>query len=100
MSTHPSTLVRVAVLLLGMGAGTYAQSTLYVDALGAPGTYPTIQGAIDAAVSGDTILVAPGLYLETIDFLGKNVAVLASGAARSSSICMMASRSRGRLSPS
>ena len=38
-----------------------------------PGDYPTIQQAIDAAFSGDTIIVAPGLYEETINFSGKNI---------------------------
>jgi len=29
-----------------------------------PGSFPTIQGALDAAVAGDTILVGPGTYYE------------------------------------
>lgn len=36
-----------------------------------PADYATIQGAIDAAVDGDDILVAPDIYVENIDFLGK-----------------------------
>ena len=27
-----------------------------------PGTYPTIQQAVDAAGDGDVVLVAPGIY--------------------------------------
>jgi parallel beta-helix repeat protein len=44
-----------------------------------PIEYPTIQSAIDAAVSGDTIVVTPGIYTgegnRDIDFLGKAVTV-------------------------
>ena len=38
-----------------------------------PGDYSTIQGAIDAAVDGNTIVVSPGTYFENIDFGGKNI---------------------------
>ena len=33
----------------------------------------------DAAVNGDTVLVAPGTYNESIDFLGKAITVASSG---------------------
>ncbi|MEM7167504.1 MAG: right-handed parallel beta-helix repeat-containing protein [Planctomycetota bacterium] len=44
--------------------------------LAVPATFPTIQGAIVAAQSGDRVLVAPGTYLEHIDFLGKAIEVV------------------------
>ena len=40
-----------------------------------PADQPTIQEAINAAVNGDTVLVAPGTYLENINFLGKAITV-------------------------
>lgn len=40
-----------------------------------PGTYATIQAAINASVHGDTVLVAPGTYTENIVFRGKNIVV-------------------------
>ena len=44
-----------------------------------PGELTTIQGAIDIAVSGDSIKVAAGTYTENIDFSGKNIVVGGSG---------------------
>ena len=38
-----------------------------------PDDYPTIQGAINASVNGDTVIVRPGIYVENINFLGKEI---------------------------
>lgn len=40
-----------------------------------PADQPTIQGGINVAVDGDTILVQPNTYYENIDFIGKNITV-------------------------
>ena len=48
-----------------------------------PTDYASIQDAIDAASSGDTICVEAGTYYENIDFDGKAVSVIgAAGAHR------------------
>ena len=44
-----------------------------------PADLPTIQQAIAAAAPGDTVLVAPGTYVENLTFLGKAITVVSEG---------------------
>lgn len=67
-----SLLLICSVWILNAGASTKR----------VPARFPTIQQAISAAVSGDVILVAPGIYTENINFLGKSITVMSKKGAR------------------
>jgi len=51
-----------------------------------PGDYPTIQQALDAAASGDRVLVAPGEYPEDIVFPGRAVSLVSESGPESTTI--------------
>ena len=47
----------------------------YADRILVPADYVTIQGGIEAASNGDTVLVASGTYFENINYRGKAITV-------------------------
>ncbi len=49
------------------------QLNLKANIINVPGSYTTIQAAINASSNGDTVLVAPGTYFENINFRGKQI---------------------------
>jgi parallel beta-helix repeat protein len=63
----------VLILLLSVSV-TGIAATINV-----PVDQPTIQAAIDAAKTGDRVLVAPGTYFENINFAGKAIVLSSSG---------------------
>jgi|GEM_PF-1471629 len=67
---------RGILLLACFCAGPVSAATINV-----PADQSTIQAAINAANTGDTVLVAPGTYYEKIDFKGKAITVTSSGGA-------------------
>ena len=64
----------VIFILCSLSVAAAAQSTINV-----PADQPTIQAAINAANNGDTVVVAPGTYIENLNFKGKFITVTSSG---------------------
>jgi beta propeller repeat protein len=62
-------VVSAVVVVCAVAVSAFG-ATLHV-----PGEYPDIQAAIEEAADGDVVVVAPGVYYETINFAGKNIVV-------------------------
>ncbi len=69
-------LSKVAICYFMLSGCLRAQTTIHV-----PVDQPTIQSGINAAKDGDTVLVGPGTYRETINFNGKAITVTSSDGA-------------------
>ncbi|MCS3923354.1 right-handed parallel beta-helix repeat-containing protein [Methanosalsum natronophilum] len=84
--------IAVGTILIAFSGLAAATSTIYVDASATcPGVgtssdpFCTIQGAIDAADNGDTVLVRPGVYEENL-VINKNIILLSSEGASETTI--------------
>lgn len=64
-----SILVCLAVVLIRPAAATI---------INVPADHATIQGAINAAINGDEVIVQPGFYSENVVMLGKNITLRSS----------------------
>ena len=73
-----SVVIIVSILII-----LAAWSPVFCAELKVPGEYGTIQSGIDAAMDGDSILIAPGTYTGTgnrdIDCKGKIIKIMSSG---------------------
>lgn len=69
----------IAIAIGGLFGSLLGDAT--AGQLSVPADFPTIQQAIGAASDGDVVLVAPGTYVENLNFLGKSISVVSSGGA-------------------
>ena len=63
------------ILVLLVSLNSLYGSNAQAEELLVPSQFPTIQGAIEAAMPLDQILVDSGTYVENLDFLGKSITV-------------------------
>jgi hypothetical protein len=70
---------RMRVVLMVLGLALCVAPPALAATRNVPADYPSIQSAIDASVNGDVVLVAPGTYLERLDFMGKAITVASTG---------------------
>jgi len=86
MSLRVAMRIRIALAVLIAVAAVPFDGIARGGILRVPEDHPTIQAAIEASVEGDVILVAAGVYTESVDFLGKPVTVRSSDGAEVTTI--------------
>jgi hypothetical protein len=79
MQMKRMTLIIVLAVLGVSGAASSASSATTLCVRAAPGCYATVQAAVDAAQSGDTIAIAAGTYAGGVT-IDKSVTIVGAGA--------------------
>jgi hypothetical protein len=71
-----------SVLRVATFQAVFTTSFALASIIHIPQDQPTIQAGINVANNGDTVLVAPGTYIENIDFKGKGITVVSASGAK------------------
>jgi parallel beta-helix repeat protein/predicted outer membrane repeat protein len=69
----------IAMFFVAFAMASTATGMIFTVDDDGPADFDNIQAAIDAALNGDKIEVAPGTYYETVNFNGKSVRLYSSG---------------------
>lgn len=77
--SKPSALLPVRLLYVLVTCAFMFTPVARAAIINVPTDFVAIQAAINAANNGDIIVVAPGTYPESIDFLGKGITLRSSG---------------------
>lgn len=77
---------RLTSLLLAGGVVVLCAVSAIATTIHVPADQPTIQAAMSIAVSGDTVMVAPGVYQGSINYQGKRVRLCSTDGADSTFI--------------
>ena len=78
LNARISRINRIPLLVFAIGFSALVLGPVLGDDLYVPSQHATIQDAITAASVGDTVFVDPGVYAETINFLGKAITVIST----------------------
>jgi hypothetical protein len=69
----------IKILSISISLTLLVSGSVFGATIKVPDDYTTIQAAIGGASDGDLILVAPGTYTGTVNFIGKNITVRSDG---------------------
>src|SRR5574338_707524 len=66
----------ILIIIAGLGNTVAYAASLCVHPSGAGNCFPSIQAAVDAANSGDQIIIRPGKYVEQVTISGKDLTLV------------------------
>src|SRR5687767_5023129 len=88
-------LALILIVMTGLGNSVAYASSLCVHPAGAGRCFTSIQAAVDAANSGDQIIIRAGKYVEQVTISGKNLTLVG----RSGAVVQAPAEMQDTLSP-